>query len=98
MPQMDACSFFFQCSIHNLGTIGHIEEVSVLRDQQGKKLGLKLINALDNVAKNLGCYKAILNCSELNEGFYVKCGYKRQSLEMAHYFEEVEGKDGYERG
>lgn len=83
-------------SIHNLGTIGHIEEVSILKDQQGKKLGLKLINALDDVAKNIGCYKAILNCSEINEGFYVKCGYKRQSLEMAHYFEE--GKSGYERG
>ncbi|KAG0647227.1 Phosphoglucosamine transacetylase [Hyphodiscus hymeniophilus] len=82
--------------IHDLGIVGHIEEVSILKDQQGKKLGLKLLNALDDVAKNIGCYKSILNCSEINEGFYVKCGYKRQSLEMAHYFED--GKSGYEQG
>lgn len=84
------------CSIHNLGTIGHIEEIAVRQDQQGKKLGLKLLNALDSVAINIGCYKTILNCSEDKEGFYVKCGYTKQSLEMAKYFEEEKG--GYERG
>ena len=30
--------------------------------------------------------QAILDCSEANEGFYVKCGYKRAGLEMAHYY------------
>ncbi len=31
--------------------------------------------------------QAILDCSEANEGFYVKCGYKRAGLEMAHYYD-----------
>ena len=30
--------------------------------------------------------QTILDCSETNEGFYVKCGYKRAGLEMAHYY------------
>ena len=30
--------------------------------------------------------QSILDCSEANEGFYVKCGFKRAGLEMAHYY------------
>jgi len=73
--------------IHNLGLVGHIEDIAVAKDQQGKKLGLRIIQALDYVAENVGCYKTILDCSEANEGFYVKCGFKRAGLEMAHYYE-----------
>ncbi|KAA6413941.1 MAG: glucosamine-phosphate N-acetyltransferase [Lasallia pustulata] len=73
--------------IHNLGLVGHIEDIAVLKNQQGKKLGLRIIQALDYVAEKIGCYKTILDCSEANEGFYVKCGYKRAGLEMAHYYE-----------
>lgn len=73
--------------IHNLGLVGHIEDIAVAKDQQGKKLGLRIIQALDYVAEKVGCYKTILDCSEANEGFYVKCGFKRAGLEMAHYYE-----------
>jgi glucosamine-phosphate N-acetyltransferase len=73
-------------SIHNLGMVGHIEDIAVAKDQQGKKLGLKMIQALDFVAEKIGCYKSILDCSEANEGFYVKCGFKRAGLQMAHYY------------
>lgn len=74
-------------SIHNLGLVGHIEDIAVAKDQQGKKLGLRLIQALDFIAAKLGCYKSILDCSEANEGFYVKCGFRKAGLEMAHYFD-----------
>ncbi|KAI5239417.1 acyl-CoA N-acyltransferase [Aureobasidium subglaciale] len=82
-----------------LGQVGHIEDIAVAKDQQGKKLGLRIIQALDYVAEKVGCYKVrighlermcfkntILDCSEANEGFYVKCGFKRAGLEMAHYY------------
>lgn len=96
--------------IHSLGMVGHIEDIAVAKDQQGKKLGLRMIQALDYVAEKVGCYKvcfdvwcwgchgtrrgfagtdrrqSILDCSEANEGFYVKCGFKRAGLEMAHYY------------
>lgn len=79
-------------SIHHLGLVGHIEDIAVAKDQQGKKLGLRIIQALDFVAENVGCYKTILDCSEANEGFYVKCGFKRAGLEMAHYYEAPKTK------
>ncbi|OOQ90655.1 Glucosamine 6-phosphate N-acetyltransferase [Penicillium brasilianum] len=72
--------------IHSLGMVGHIEDIAVEKNQQGKKLGLRIIQALDFVAEKVGCYKSILDCSEANEGFYVKCGFKRAGLEMAHYY------------
>lgn len=71
--------------IHTLGSVGHIEDIAVAKDQQGKKLGLRIIQALDFIASKTGCYKTILDCSEHNEGFYVKCGFRRAGLEMAHY-------------
>ncbi|KAL9004196.1 MAG: hypothetical protein Q9188_002969 [Gyalolechia gomerana] len=74
--------------IHNLGLVAHIEDIAVAKDQQGKKLGLRIIQALDSIAEKVGCYKTILDCSETNEGFYAKCGYKRAGLEMAHYFDK----------
>jgi len=83
-------------SIHDRGLCGHIEEVSVAKDQQGKKLGLRMITAIDSVAKNVGCYKTILDCSPENEPFYVKCGYHTSGAEMSHYFEEE--RDAYHRG
>ena len=43
--------------IHNLGLVGHIEDIAVAKDQQGKKLGLRIIQALDYVAEQVGCYK-----------------------------------------
>ncbi|KAK3696045.1 Glucosamine-phosphate N-acetyltransferase-like protein [Vermiconidia calcicola] len=75
--------------IHHLGLVGHIEDIAVAKDQQGKKLGLRIIQALDYVAEKVGCYKTILDCSEANEGFYVKCGFKRAGLEMAHYYNQA---------
>ena len=44
-------------SIHNLGLVGHIEDIVVNKDQQGKKLGLRIIEALDYIADKVGCYK-----------------------------------------
>jgi hypothetical protein len=70
------------CSLRNLGCVGHIEDISVAKDQQGKKLGLRIIQALDAIAQEKGCYKAILDCSEHNRPFYEKCGYKLAGVQM----------------
>jgi len=73
--------------IWNLGKCGHIEEVSVSTAHQGKGLGKVVIQALDSVARNVGCLKNILNCSDENEAFYVKTGYEKSGAEMEHKFE-----------
>ncbi|KAI1798199.1 hypothetical protein LXA43DRAFT_876032 [Ganoderma leucocontextum] len=52
--------------LRGLGAVGHIEDIAVDKSQQGKKLGLRIINALTGISENSGCYKTILNCSESN--------------------------------
>jgi len=43
--------------IHNLGMVGHVEDIAVARDQQGMKLGLRIMEALRGVGERVGCYK-----------------------------------------
>ena len=63
--------------LRGLGTVGHIEDIAVDKKQQGKKLGLRIINALTYISENNGAYKTILNCSDDNIrecSFYVALG------------------------
>jgi len=85
--------------IHNRGLCGHIEEVSIHTAHQGKKLGLAMLQTLDNIAVSLGCYKTLLDCNDKNEPFYVKCGYRNMGNEMVRYWDQEDGeKDSYHRG
>jgi glucosamine-phosphate N-acetyltransferase len=52
--------------LRGLGRVGHIEDIAVAREMQGKKLGLRIIEALTYISENAGCYKTILNCSDAN--------------------------------
>jgi GNAT superfamily N-acetyltransferase len=52
--------------LRGLGTVGHIEDIAVDKNQQGKKLGLRIIQALTGISENSGAYKTILNCSTSN--------------------------------
>ncbi|CEP63509.1 glucosamine 6-phosphate N-acetyltransferase LALA0_S08e04126g [Lachancea lanzarotensis] len=70
--------------IRNCGLVGHVEDIAVAKDQQGKQLGLLLIQYLTRLAHEAGCYKVILDCDEKNVGFYEKCGYRRCGVEMDH--------------
>ncbi|KAF9240059.1 acyl-CoA N-acyltransferase [Melanogaster broomeanus] len=74
--------------LRGLGTVGHIEDIAVDKSQQGKKLGLRIIQALTHISENSGCYKTILNCSDANIPFYEKCGFSKKENEMAKYAPE----------
>ncbi|KAK9233938.1 acyl-CoA N-acyltransferase [Lipomyces kononenkoae] len=74
--------------IHECGLVGHIEDIAVAKSEQGKKLGIKIIGALDFIGKKTGCYKNILDCSPHNEQFYVKCGYSNAGFEMTKRFDK----------
>lgn len=65
--------------------VGHIEDIAVSADQQGKKLGLRIIETLKAIGQQVGCYKVILDCSEKNVPFYEKCGFERKGVEMGWY-------------
>jgi len=71
--------------LHGLGSVGHLEDVAVDKSQQGKKLGLRIIQALTYISETSGCYKTILNCNDTNIPFYEKCGYVKKENEMAKY-------------
>jgi len=71
--------------LRGLGNVGHIEDIAVSREMQGKKLGLRLIQALTHISEGVGCYKTILNCSDANIPFYEKCGFEKRENEMAKY-------------
>ncbi|EGW33209.1 uncharacterized protein SPAPADRAFT_60539 [Spathaspora passalidarum NRRL Y-27907] len=72
--------------IHECGLVGHIEDISVYETEQGKKLGIYLVTSLAKLAKEAGCYKVILDCSEENIGFYTKCQFKVCGVEMTQRF------------
>ncbi|KAK0475861.1 acyl-CoA N-acyltransferase [Armillaria novae-zelandiae] len=82
------CVFIERKFLRGLGSVGHIEDIAVDKNQQGKKLGLRIIQALTYISENSGCYKTILNCSDANIPFYQKCGYVKKENEMAKYAPE----------
>jgi len=68
--------------IHQGGIVGHIEDVVVDKKFQGKKIGEKIITRVLEIAKNHGCYKTILDCSDNVKPFYEKLGFKHNSNEL----------------
>lgn len=72
--------------IHSCGNAGHIEDVVIHRDYQGKGYGRLLIEQLLTCAKDMGCYKVILDCREHVEAFYEKMGFEKRGLQMAKYW------------
>ena len=68
--------------IHEGGIVGHIEDVVVSKEFQGKKIGKKIIKYVLELAKNYGCYKTILDCSDDVKSFYEEIGFKYHSNEL----------------
>ena len=64
------------------GKVGHIEDVVVDNRSREKGMGKAIIGSLIDIAKEEGCYKVILNCSNENVPFYIKCGFKLTENEM----------------
>jgi len=65
--------------IHNGGKVGHIEDVVVDKEHQGKRIGEKIIKFLLKYAEERGCYKTILDCSDEVKPFYEKLGFKHNA-------------------
>jgi glucosamine-phosphate N-acetyltransferase len=68
--------------IHEGGLVGHIEDVVTNKEFRGLGVGSAVIKKAIEVAKQAGCYKVILNCSEENFPFYEKLGFKKHGTEM----------------
>ncbi|HEY8110864.1 MAG TPA: GNAT family N-acetyltransferase [Candidatus Nitrosotenuis sp.] len=68
--------------IHDGGLVGHIEDVVVTKEQEGKGIGFKIMQAALEYAKSQGCYKTILDCDDKVKPFYERLGFKRHSNGM----------------
>lgn len=68
--------------IHNGGLVGHIEDVVIDRNFQGKKIGEKIMKYLLKIAETRGCYKTILDCTDDVKPFYEKIGFKHTANEL----------------
>jgi glucosamine-phosphate N-acetyltransferase len=70
--------------IHNIGIVGHIEDIVIDKKYRGLNLAKKLIESLIEIGKNNGCYKIILDASNDVKGFYEKLGFRVNSNNMRY--------------
>ncbi|QLH08543.1 GNAT family N-acetyltransferase [Candidatus Nitrosotenuis sp. DW1] len=68
--------------IHDGGRVGHIEDVVVSKEHEGKGIGFKIMQAALEYARAQGCYKTILDCDDKVKPFYERLGFKRHSNGM----------------
>ena len=70
--------------IHKGGKVGHIEDVVVSKEFEGRGIGIKLVTSLLEVAKTRNCYKTILDCKNELIPFYERIGFKQESNQMRY--------------
>ena len=70
--------------IHDGGLVGHIEDVVVRKDYEGKGIGMMLVTSMLERAKEKNCYKTILDCKDDVKQFYKRIGFKHQSNGMRY--------------
>ena len=68
--------------INQAGRAGHIEDVAVAADQQGRGIGSALIRYLLERAAEAGCYKTIIDCADDVVPFYERLGFRRRTNGM----------------
>jgi glucosamine-phosphate N-acetyltransferase len=76
--------FIEQKFIHNGGKVGHIEDVVVSKEYEGRGIGFKLVNSLLEKARVMNCYKTILDCQDELIPFYERIGFKQESNQMRY--------------
>ena len=70
--------------IHNAGRVGHIEDVVVSKEFEGRGIGIKLVTSLLEIANTRNCYKTILDCKDELIPFYERIGFKQESNQMRY--------------
>ena len=70
--------------IHQGGKVGHIEDVVVSKEFEGRGIGIKLVTSLLEKSKEMNCYKTILDCKEELIPFYERIGFKQESKQMRY--------------
>lgn len=68
--------------IHDGGVTGHVEDVAVHPECQGKGIGALLVQRLLDESRKEGCYKVILDCAEHVIPFYERLGFTKWERAM----------------
>lgn len=68
--------------IHDGGIVGRIEDVAVRRQWWKFGIGSELVQYCINVARDEGCYKVLLDCSNELLPFYKRFGFTRSTNGM----------------
>ena len=66
--------------------MGHIEDVVVSKEYEGKGIGIKLVTSLLEKAKAMNCYKTILDCNDELIPFYERIGFKQEANQMRYNY------------
>ena len=56
--------------------VGHIEDVVVSKEFEGRGIGMKLVRSLLEKAEIMNCYKTILDCKDELIPFYERIGFR----------------------
>ena len=81
-----ATLFIEQKFIHNGGKVGHIEDVVVSKEYEGRGIGIKLVTSLLEKARAMNCYKTILDCNDELIPFYERIGFKQEANQMRYNY------------
>ena len=81
-----ATLFIEQKFIHDGGKVGHIEDVVVSKEYEGRGIGIKLVTSLLEKAKAMNCYKTILDCNDELIPFYERIGFKQEANQMRYNY------------
>lgn len=77
-----ATLYIEQKFIHKGGKVAHLEDFVVHKDYQGQGVGTFMLDMMEKVARDEGCYKIILNCKEGVVDFYTHRGYTKREDQM----------------
>jgi GNAT superfamily N-acetyltransferase len=76
--------FIEQKIIHDFGKVAHIEDIVINDKFRGMGIGKQLLEFLNTEARNIGCYKSILNCKDELIPFYNKCQPKNSEIKLSN--------------
>lgn len=73
---------------HNGCKMGHLENILIDKNYQGKGYGEKLVEELLRICKNNNCYRVDLNCNKELTNFYNKNGFNINNICMNVFIKE----------
>jgi len=76
--------FIEQKFIHDGGLVGHIEDVVVRKEYEGREIGIKLVMSMLERAKEKKCYKKIIDSKDDVKQYYERIGFKHESNGMRY--------------